>query len=76
MELFYSAKDRSENVMIVDLVRNDMAKVCIEGTVQVEELFGIYSFPQVHHMISTVSGEIKGSIHFQILSGLRFQWVL
>jgi len=50
--------------MIVDLVRNDMAKVCIEGTVQVEELFGIYSFPQVHHMISTVSGEIKGSITF------------
>ena len=64
MELFYSAKDRSENVMVVDLVRNDMTKVCIEGTVQVEELFGIYSFPQVHHMISTLSGELKGGITF------------
>lgn len=54
-----SAKDQSENVMVVDLVRNDLAKICREGTVVVEELFGIYSFPQVHQMISTVSGELK-----------------
>ncbi len=54
--LLNSGKERSENVMIVDLVRNDLSKVCIEGTVKVEELYKIYSFPQVHQMISTVSG--------------------
>jgi len=49
-------KDRTENVMIVDLVRNDFARHCLPGTIQVEELFGIYSFATVHQMISTVSG--------------------
>jgi para-aminobenzoate synthetase component 1 len=63
-ELFYSAKDRSENVMVVDLVRNDLARVCMEGTVKVEELYGIYSFPQVHQMISTVSGELQKNVSF------------
>jgi para-aminobenzoate synthetase component 1 len=63
-ELKYSVKDRSENVMVVDLVRNDLAKVCNEGTVMVEELFGIYSFPQVHQMISTVSGQLKPGVLF------------
>lgn len=57
--LMYSAKDRSENVMVVDLVRNDFAKVCTEGSVKVDELFGVYSFPQVHQMISTISGELN-----------------
>ena len=56
--LLNSDKERSENVMIVDLVRNDLSKVCIEGSVKVEELYGIYSFPQVHQMISTVSGSL------------------
>ena len=45
--------------MVVDLVRNDLSRVCSEGSVQVEELFGLYSFPQVHQMISTISGELK-----------------
>jgi para-aminobenzoate synthetase component 1 len=63
-ELYTSEKDRSENVMVVDLVRNDLARVCKEGTVKVDELFGIYSFPQVHQMISTVSGELKEDISF------------
>jgi para-aminobenzoate synthetase component I len=54
-----SAKDRSENVMVVDLVRNDLSKVCIPGSVVVEELFGIYPFPQVFQMISTVSGTLQ-----------------
>jgi para-aminobenzoate synthetase component I len=62
--LYNSAKDRSENVMIVDLVRNDLSKICEEASVQVEELFGIYSFPQVHQMISTVSGRLRSDIHF------------
>lgn len=59
-----SAKDRSENVMVVDLVRNDLAKICEEGTVKVDELFAVYSFPQVHQMISAVSGELKKDISF------------
>lgn len=59
-----SAKDRSENVMVVDLVRNDLARICEEGTVNVDELYGIYSFPQVHQMISTVSGVLKSDISF------------
>jgi para-aminobenzoate synthetase component 1 len=47
--------------MIVDLVRNDLSKICIEGSVKVDELFGIYSFPQVHQMISTISGQLKST---------------
>jgi para-aminobenzoate synthetase component 1 len=63
-ELFHSSKDRSENVMVVDLMRNDLSKICKEGTVNVDELYGIYSFPQVHQMISTISGELKKNISF------------
>jgi len=63
-DLYNSPKDRSENVMVVDLVRNDLAKVCKDGSVHVDELYGIYSFPQVHQMISTVSGELKENISF------------
>lgn len=61
-ELFQSQKDRSENVMVVDLVRNDLSKICKEGSVSVDELYGIYSFPQVHQMISTVSGTLRQNI--------------
>ena len=49
-------KERAENVMIVDLTRNDLTKVCKKASVCVEELFEIYSFPQVHQMISTITG--------------------
>jgi para-aminobenzoate synthetase component I len=62
--LYHNPKDRSENVMVVDLVRNDLARICEEGTVRVDELYGIYSFPQVHQMISTVSGEVKSDVSF------------
>jgi para-aminobenzoate synthetase component 1 len=61
-QLLHSDKERSENVMVVDLVRNDLSKVCKEGTVAVKELFGIYSFPQVHQMISTISGELQNEV--------------
>ena len=63
-DLYASEKDRSENVMVVDLVRNDLSRICKEGTVKLEELYGIYSFPQVHQMISTVSGELKENVSF------------
>lgn len=49
-------KEKAENVMIVDLVRNDLAKVCKPGTVKVPELFGVYPFKSVNHLISTIQG--------------------
>ena len=58
-ELLSSIKERTENVMIVDLVRNDLSKVSEEGSVNVEELYAIYSYPQVHQMISTITGKIN-----------------
>lgn len=63
-KLLNSSKERSENVMVVDLVRNDLSKICIEGTVKVDELYGVYSFPQVHQMISTVSGKLNSDVFF------------
>ena len=60
-----SEKDRAENVMIVDLVRNDLSRVCKVGTVRVNELCGIYTYPNVHQMISTVSGELLEAFSFE-----------
>jgi para-aminobenzoate synthetase component 1 len=57
-ELYHSAKDRAENVMVVDLVRNDLSRICRPGSVRVSELFGIYAFPQVYQMISTITGTL------------------
>ncbi len=62
--LLQSKKDRSENVMIVDLVRNDLSKVAQWGTVKVEELYGIYGFSAVFHLISTISAQLKDQYHF------------
>ena len=59
-----SSKDKSENVMVVDLVRNDLSKICEQGSVKVSELFGIYSFPQVHQMISTITGKLASNTLF------------
>ena len=61
-QLFESNKERAENVMVVDLVRNDLSKICKESSVNVTELFGIYTFPQVHQMISTIVGEVDDHI--------------
>jgi para-aminobenzoate synthetase component I len=59
-----SEKEMAENVMIVDLVRNDLARSALAGSVKVEELFGIYSFQQVHQMISTVTAQLKPGKHW------------
>jgi para-aminobenzoate synthetase component 1 len=64
MALRNDVKEQAENVMIVDLVRHDLTKSAVKGTVKVEELFGIYSFPQVHQMISTISCELDPKVHF------------
>ena len=57
-------KERSENIMIVDLVRNDLSKIAAKNSVKVEELCGIYTFKTVHQMISSVSATIKPQIKF------------
>ena len=67
-----SSKDKSENVMVVDLVRNDLSKICARGSVQVSELFGIYSFPQVHQMISTITGKVNDTILFSEILDATF----
>jgi para-aminobenzoate synthetase component 1 len=56
-------KERSENVMIVDLVRNDLSKSAEKGSVVVEELCEVYSFEQVHQMISTITSKVSSEIH-------------
>ena len=58
-DLSRDEKERSENIMIVDLVRNDLSKTAIKGTVKVEELCKVYSFKQVHQLISTIVSEVK-----------------
>ena len=63
-KLANSAKDKSENVMIADLVRNDLSKIASPGSVKADELFTIYSFPTVHQMISTISAQVKDETSF------------
>jgi len=67
--LRHSTKDRAENVMIVDLLRNDLGKVCTPGTVRVPALFAIESFPAVHHLVSTVTGQLDAL--YQPIDALR-----
>ena len=58
-ELHVNPKERSENIMIVDLIRNDLSKFSITGSVEVKELCKVYSFKQVHQMISTIESKVK-----------------
>ncbi len=62
--LYEDAKERSENVMIVDLVRNDLSRTAVKDSVRVEELYGVYPFRQVNQMISTVSSRLHPDHHY------------
>ncbi|NNJ90200.1 MAG: aminodeoxychorismate synthase component I [Gammaproteobacteria bacterium] len=61
-DLSNSEKDRAENLMIVDLLRNDLGKTCDPGTIEVPELFKTETFPTVFHLVSTVTGKIKNGL--------------
>ena len=61
-ELFQSVKDRAEHLMIVDLIRNDLGKICDYDSVKVDNLYGIQSFETVHQMVSQVYGQLQNSI--------------
>ena len=62
-DLLNDEKERSENIMIVDLVRNDLSKTALKGSVEVKELCKIYTFDQVHQMISTVTSKVDVKTH-------------
>lgn len=62
-DLSQDPKERSENIMIVDLVRNDLSHTALKGSVRVEELCEIYTFDQVHQMISTITSKVSNTTH-------------
>ena len=61
-ELVCSDKDRAENVMIVDLLRNDLGRTCQPGSIQVPQLVGLESYSSVHHLTSVVEGQLKAGL--------------
>ena len=70
-ELFQSVKDRAEHLMIIDLIRNDLGKICDYDSVRVDNLYGIQSFETVHQMVSRVYGQLQDSItESDIIRGL------
>ena len=68
-ELAASPKDRAENLMIVDLLRNDLSKHCDVNTVQVPRLFAIESYSNVHHLVTTIRGRISDNKRLSLLKG-------
>lgn len=68
--LYEDSKERSENVMIVDLVRNDLSRTAAKNSVKVEELYGVYPFKQVNQMISTISSRLHPDHHY--LDAIRY----
>lgn len=65
-------KERAENVMITDLVRNDLSRTAAKGSVKVDDLYGIYTFPRVHQMVTTVMSELRDGLHVTDAIGAAF----
>lgn len=70
--LLNDPKERSENVMIVDLVRNDLSRIAAKNSVKVDELFGVHTFETVHHLISTISCKVKPDTSFSSILKATF----
>lgn len=71
-ELFYSIKERTENVMIVDVARNDLSRIAKKGSVTVEKLYDVETYEQVHQMASTITCELKENISFNDIINATF----
>lgn len=71
-ELAADVKERAENVMIVDLMRNDLSRVCTTGSVTVERLFAVESYPAVHQLVSTISGTLRPNVDVGALLDATF----
>jgi len=71
-ELFNSKKDRAEHLMIVDLLRNDIGKICKFGTVKIDKLYNIESFETVHHMVTRVYGDLKTDVKETVIFNAMF----
>ncbi len=67
-----SAKDHAENVMIVDLTRNDLGRVCVPGTITVPELCAVEAHPGLHHLVSTVQGQLRPDVGVGALIAATF----
>ncbi|MDT8347944.1 MAG: anthranilate synthase component I family protein, partial [Flavobacteriaceae bacterium] len=70
--LIHNPKERSENIMIVDLMRNDLSKICVRNSVEAVELCAVYSFEHVHQMISTIVGTLAEDKNFSEVLGALF----
>ena len=70
--LMESEKDRAENIMITDLMRNDLSRVCEPGSIMVPQLCALESYARVHHLVSTVTGKLKGTSSAVALLGASF----
>jgi para-aminobenzoate synthetase component 1 len=71
-QLKHSEKEMAENMMIIDLMRNDLGRSAVAGSVKVPEMFEIYSYSHVHQMISTIEAKLRNDVHF--IDAIKNAW--